>query len=539
LVAWPTRASLAWCSVSIASSLDADIVCFGGADKEEAHDSFAGRHCNSACPLGAAVDFFLLRSWALRAEEEILGYPSVELLHGRTVERRWNGKPYQQYSGPIGRTAFRYLGVPTEWGSWHLGKTGLYCSRWQCGGESCYRVFKDGEIYDWESANGSKRQPPYDAGLRDAGWQSRGCRLACSEGLESAMAEKTQRRRRRRRWGLVAGGLLLLVVIAVPVLWAVVRVRVEADIHNLQEQAAHDGVTLDHKGLSFSGFPMEMALTITRPSAVWSDGAWQGPEVIGGSTSFDNPASIAFNVSGQHRVTAGPVKAVIYTQNADALVEVGAVGAKAVKATLRGIEVDLTDGLNEAQIERLDLHANPLRPLSDAAIATRFALDLQTLRLPAGLTAQLPGLDREVQSVKVRGQLSGPLGLGPAPQVLANWRDGGGNLRIETLALTWSALQLEATGRVSLDKALRPVGALQLQIAGLPTFLQALRKQGQTDRSVLSSYAAAVQGLARPRSGKEGKWVSVPLLLRDGRAYLKLFFHEIPLMRLQPVIRQG
>ncbi|GAB5467682.1 MAG: hypothetical protein Kilf2KO_07120 [Rhodospirillales bacterium] len=93
------------------------------------------------------------------AEEEILGHPLVELIRGRSIRGTWNGTPYTQFFGDTGRTAYQAEGAPVEWGTWHLGDTGNYCSRWERGGLSCYRVFKTGDTYYWEAANGGPRHP--------------------------------------------------------------------------------------------------------------------------------------------------------------------------------------------------------------------------------------------------------------------------------------------------------------------------------------------------------------------------------------------
>ncbi len=95
-----------------------------------------------------------------RAEDYlVLGHELVELLRGRSIEGTWNDRAYVQYFGPTGRTAFRWVGAPVEWGTWHLGDTGNYCSRWPRGGMACYKVIKRDDDYYWEPVKGGDRQP--------------------------------------------------------------------------------------------------------------------------------------------------------------------------------------------------------------------------------------------------------------------------------------------------------------------------------------------------------------------------------------------
>ena len=95
-----------------------------------------------------------------RGEDElVLGHPLVELLRGRSIKGTWNDRAYVQFFGPTGRTAFQWVGGSVEWGSWHLGDTGNYCSRWPQSGMSCYKVIKRDGSYYWQSLSGGDLQP--------------------------------------------------------------------------------------------------------------------------------------------------------------------------------------------------------------------------------------------------------------------------------------------------------------------------------------------------------------------------------------------
>lgn len=91
-------------------------------------------------------------------EREVLGHELVELLRGKTIEGSWRGQPYTQWFGADGRTSYTVAGA-TDWGHWHLGDTGYYCSTWSRGGLSCYRVLEKDGSYFWQQASGGALEP--------------------------------------------------------------------------------------------------------------------------------------------------------------------------------------------------------------------------------------------------------------------------------------------------------------------------------------------------------------------------------------------
>ncbi len=351
---------------------------------------------------------------------------------------------------------------------------------------------------------------------------------------------KTERRARRRHpLVIAAAALLLLVVAAVPAIWWIARDQVAGALDNAQRDARKDGITLAHQGLSFSGFPFQLSATLNRPRATWSDGSWQGPEQMVGRTSFSDPTLLRFDGKGTHRLVLDGLGFTIDSEQADALVEIGSAGAEGLQAALADAKVDLDQGLGQALVKRLDLAAAPLPPLSDPTQRTTVVLNLEQLTLPQVLGAAIPDLGAEIQSGSLRALLTGPLKPGPAPMMLRAWRDGGGYIDLEQAELTWGPFSLEAGGRLTLDQELRPTGTLNLDIAGAPAVLKALAAAGKFDPSQARTYGKLLEGIAQPRDGKPGRWIALPLVLRDGHAYLQLPLGRIPLARVSPVVPLG
>ncbi len=350
---------------------------------------------------------------------------------------------------------------------------------------------------------------------------------------------KREGRRRRHPLVLGAAALLLLAVVAVPVIWWIARDQVASALENAQRDAARDGIELRHEGLSFSGFPFHLSAVVAKPGAAWSGGSWQGPESLQGETSFSDPTLLSFDGSGRHRLILDGLPVTIESRKAEALIEVGSAGPVAVEAALADTEILFDQAVGKASLDALFLAAAPLPPLSDAAQQTAIALDLSRLTLPAVLGAAFPSLGAVIESGSLRARLSGPLLPGPAPESLQAWRLGGGFLDLESLALAWGPFALEGRGRLQLDEALRPAGELRLEIAGLTAVLDTLADLGRLEPALARTYGGLLGGMARERSGREGRWLAVPLVLRDGRAFLKLPLGQIPLARLSPIVPTG
>ncbi len=347
--------------------------------------------------------------------------------------------------------------------------------------------------------------------------------------------------KKRRRHPLVVGAaaLVLLVIVAVPALWWIAQNQVTAAVVAAQHDAGREGITLDHDGLTFSGFPFTISAALARPKADWQGGHWEGPEVLTSETSFTDPTSIRIDASGRHALDIDALSLEVDSREALAFLEVGKQGPEALQANLRQTEIQLTGGLGEASLQSLELTAAPLPPLADASQTTALALDLTGLSLPQALGAQLPALGTSIEEGSLRANLSGPLAPGPAPQVLQYWRQNGGTLDLQRLTLTWGPVSLEAAGRLSLDDLLRPVGTLNLQAAGFPALLDGLAALGRLDPALAKTYGGLLGGMAQPRSGMQGRWLALPLVLEDGHAFLRLPFGKIPLAKLQPLVPTG
>jgi len=160
-----------------------------------------------------------------------------------------------------------------------------------------------------------------------------------------------------------------------------------------------------------------------------------------------------------------------------------------------------------------------------------------TLRLPGsvhGLT--LPEsiktpLGRTIGSIALDATLIGKAGTCGILPALTAWRDDGGILEIDSFALGWSRLVLEASGTFAFDIAMQPIVASQATLRGHNETLDAL-----VDAGVLAPGESLMARMAfrlLERSGGPGKpdKIRIALTVQEGWLYVG----PVRLLRLPPI----
>jgi hypothetical protein len=115
---------------------------------------------------------------------------------------------------------------------------------------------------------------------------------------------------------------------------------------------------------------------------------------------------------------------------------------------------------------------------------------------------------------------------------LTLWRNAGGLLVLDRLDLDWPPITLEATGHLTLDEALRPLGDLQARIAGLPALLDRLVAQGLMAENQARITKLAVLALSTEQDSQGRAVVELPVSFRQGYLYLG----PLPLVPVSPVL---
>jgi hypothetical protein len=175
----------------------------------------------------------------------------------------------------------------------------------------------------------------------------------------------------------------------------------------------------------------------------------------------------------------------------------------------------------------LRLDFKPTAQSGEAALG--FALDASAIGLPATLARPL---GPRVASLTLQGALDGPVLRTRAPRErAAAWRDGGGTLEVQHLAVNWGPLDLTAGATLTLDEQLEPMGTGSARIVGYAETLDALAAHGVISRSAATAAKAVLSLLAHTPEDGGPPDVEVPLTLQ----YRTLSMRQVPLLRLPEI----
>lgn len=302
--------------------------------------------------------------------------------------------------------------------------------------------------------------------------------------------------------------------------WSAVLWAIEDRLDSQVARAAERGTRIDIGDASWGGLPGRAALDLDQVSATYPDGGRVAVPAASVSLSLLSPlwvdasaaAPVAFG-----RPAGGGLPAID-----------GRLDAAALDGRVR-LDPDAPKITAKAQWPRLDVTvgdaATPLSASADSAEAT-VTLGRDEATLEAALTrAVLPvppdlPLGPTVQSFDLVMHNHGPMPRGAtAAAALAAWRDAGGELEIEHMALDWPPLRLTAAGTLRLDETLRPTGTLDTSVSGFEPVLKALGDRGLLPRDQLAMMLLLLGRMAAP--GPDGRpTLRVPLAARDGALYL-------------------
>jgi hypothetical protein len=262
--------------------------------------------------------------------------------------------------------------------------------------------------------------------------------------------------------------------------------------------------------------------------------AWDA-ERVRLSVGLLQPRSLAIAAEGMQRLRLADLPEIPYTADrlhADIPLEPGVpahvadIDARDLRAGMPAGK-DATSGLT---VGLLQMHgeARPAAPQGEPTLA--FTTSAEAIGLPPHLAWALGG---RISSLSVDGALNGPLPRVPGlARRAAAWRDGGGTLAIQRLALGWGPLGLSATATLALDMRLQPMGTGTARVVGYAETLDALAASGAlTKRAATAAKALAALIARTPEDGGKSE-IEVPLTLQDRT----LSIRQIPLARIPEMI---
>jgi hypothetical protein len=328
--------------------------------------------------------------------------------------------------------------------------------------------------------------------------------------------------------GLIAGALL-----GYYVLWSHLADQLAAQADAWIEAQRRQGRDAAYDSRRLWGFPYRLSLTLQQPR--WHDpqnpAGWRlQADTVTAHVQLWDMHHVIFDLSGRQTIgwRHGTAEHQIVMQNEKSrasLVLDGAgnwlrIAADLTKAQMSGATVQ-----GEWRAERLLLHARRAGTLPPAA---DLALQADGVTLPPAADGPL---GRDLSQVRLVGTLRGAA-FGRTPEdLLGTWRESGGVVDFQTISLHWGALRLDGDGSLSLDRQLRPLGAMSGRITGIEPALDALVASGRM-RGQDAAFAKTAAALLARRDDKGGSYIPAQISAQDG----KLSLGPVPLLSLSPVL---
>jgi len=275
-----------------------------------------------------------------------------------------------------------------------------------------------------------------------------------------------------RIWIYGPVGLLLLVIVLFSVFWRVQADTLAAKLDRANGGEIVPGVVFAFAEKSISGFPFRLDLVLSGVSfahrAPEGEMVWRTEKLAVHVQSYSHDRYIFETTGLQSFARPGapgaPPRVIILTP---ALARASAV--------LNGDRVARFDlDLWQPQAKDASLNANPKLTMSAARAQLHLleradntidvAMKIEDAQIGEGYR---PALGSEMRLLELRGKLVQGETLDDLRLARQNvfdaveqWRQQGGTLAVDSLALDWAGVKTTMTGSISLDAQHRPVGAL-------------------------------------------------------------------------------
>jgi hypothetical protein len=271
--------------------------------------------------------------------------------------------------------------------------------------------------------------------------------------------------------GLLAGGIILY-----SALWYSMGLNIERQIVEQLNHFREKGIIVKHSPPALSGFPYRLQITLSDVSLKAKNFDWQASAKtataighlwtpdhwflrLGGAdvTALDGALSLASNDS---------LSSIVWSDGGALQIGIDLSSAKASGKML---------GANSIKASKAELHLiiPPSQDLSSGNLLSPliFKGALRIANATSG-DAGYPPFDRGEILFALHGA-----GLSEwSKNALKNWRDIGGTLEITALSTQWGKSELDGSASLTLDEALRPLGAATVTLKNAEALLNNLKK---------------------------------------------------------------
>jgi Uncharacterized protein conserved in bacteria (DUF2125) len=345
--------------------------------------------------------------------------------------------------------------------------------------------------------------------------------------------------RRRRRLGIILLATPLLLVAADTLYWRLTEDNLDAGFAAWIAGWRASGWTATAAEPVRGGWPL--AATLTVPGVLLKGG---DPDIPGGltwktdrlvmRTALMRPALLEIASEGMQRLRLADGPEIPYTADHLRMMLPLQPGAPPRSATItaQALRAGIPAGGDASAsltIGSLDLHLDFKAAAQAGEAALQFALNVEAVGLPAPLARPLGA---RVAGLTLEGALDGPVPRAHSLGERASaWRDGGGTLEIQHLAVKWGPLDLTASATLALDEQQQPMGTGSARVVGYAETLDALAAHGVISKSAATAAKAVLSLLAHTPDDGGAPDVEVPLTLQ----YRTLSMRQVPLLRLPEI----
>jgi hypothetical protein len=257
--------------------------------------------------------------------------------------------------------------------------------------------------------------------------------------------------------------------------------------------------------------------------------AWSGERVTI-SVGLLRPRLLSILPDGAQTLRIGGSSVIPYTADAlrvDVPLEPG-MPARSAELAASGVRAGIPAG-REARAVTIGLlrgHADARPGAAPGEPALTVQTSVEAVVLPAGTRW---ALGQRISSASLDGSISGPVPRMPGlARRAAAWRDGGGSLQVQRLALGWGPLGLTGSATLALDDHLQPMGTASARVIGYAETLDALVAGGSLGAHVAEAIKAVAGLIATAPEAGGPSDVEVPLTLQDRM----LLVRQIPVSRM-------
>lgn len=308
--------------------------------------------------------------------------------------------------------------------------------------------------------------------------------------------------------------------------WYYMSQNAEDYLRNKARIWSQSGLDLEFDKAEVAGFPYRLMITLSKPKLTYTNGlvAFQvlpdDLSIVVQPWQFDH--ALFFASQGTLRFGKGRrLRQAEHYEFSDLRASARMLDAGLNNLSIEVKELRLTTRNQEIAMLTARFHWRAAEPTagSDGGLLEP---PIAELAFSAG---QMLSVDKEkrtgiFENLSVRMTPRGPADLSLTAANLAQWRDEGGTLEIDALKADWPDGGIVASGSITLDEEMRPLGLMSLDIMNVRAFASRLSSTGFFEESTL---AAIRNGLHSGASQFTSDALTFSLSWQAGHAYLESF----------------